>query len=82
MDTYIREPRPAVIGARVTRRDRQLLELAAEARGATLSAYIADVATRAARRDLLGAGEARQEEARETLRQDGLLAREGAERQR
>ncbi len=80
MGTYIREARPAVIGARVTRRDRQLLELAAEARGATLSAYIADVATRAARRDLLSAGEARQDEARETLQQGGLLVREGTER--
>ena len=52
MTTYIQPRREAVIGGRVTTADRALLEAAAAARGTTLSRYLAEVATRAARRDL------------------------------
>jgi len=50
--TYITPRREAVIGSRVTASDRALLEAAAAARGTTLSRYVAEVATRAARREL------------------------------
>ncbi len=51
---YISPQRRAVIAGRVTTADRALLEAAAAARGTTLSRYLAEVATQAARRDLLG----------------------------
>lgn len=47
-------PRNAFVAARVTARDRELVELAARAAGVSLSTYVAEAATRAARRDLLG----------------------------
>ena len=50
---YISPQRRAVIAGRVTASDRALLEAAAAARGTTLSRYVAEVATRAARRELL-----------------------------
>ncbi len=52
MSTYLYPPRETTVTARVTRADRRLLEAAAEARRATISAYVADAAMRAARRDL------------------------------
>jgi uncharacterized protein (DUF1778 family) len=52
---YLIERREWTVSARVTGAHRKLLEAAAAARGAqSLSAYIAEVATEAARRDLVG----------------------------
>lgn len=53
MLSYIIPYRRETVAARVTREDRRLLEAAAAARGATLSSYIAEVATQAARVELL-----------------------------
>ena len=50
---YVRPRLEAVIAARITAADRRLVEAAAAARGATLSAWVADIATRAARKELL-----------------------------
>ncbi len=50
---YVRPRLEATIAARLTDADRRLVEAAAAARGATLSAWLADAATATARRELL-----------------------------
>ena len=54
---YIQPVRESTVTARLTLADRRLLELAAATREATISAFVAEAAIRAARRDLLRAGE-------------------------
>ena len=49
-----REAREVTVTARLTRRDRELLHVAARAADASLSSYVAEAAMRAARRELLG----------------------------
>ena len=57
MDTYITPIRDAVIGGRVTAADRALLKAAAAAKQTTLSKFVAEAATRAARWELRLQGE-------------------------
>lgn len=52
MPDYIAPAREAKVTARVTPRDRRLIERAAEEAGVTVSAYVADRVTRSARMDL------------------------------
>ncbi len=64
MENYLKARRGTTVSARLTVADRRLLEAAAAERGApSLSAYVAQVATEAARRDLLGVDRREQAEA-------------------
>ena len=64
MENYLKARRGTTVSARLTVADRRLLEAAAAKRGApSLSAYLAQVATEAARRDLLGGDRSEQAEA-------------------
>jgi len=49
---YIRDNRSKFVTARLTPEDVRLVRAAAASRGASLSSYMADAATKAARRDL------------------------------
>ena len=55
-----REAREAPLFARVTRADQALIRAAAEAEGLSVSSYVAEVATQAARRDLFRTNEQEQ----------------------
>jgi uncharacterized protein (DUF1778 family) len=59
---YVQPRREATVTARLTAGDRRLVEAAAAARSATVSAYVADAVTRAARCELLTAAAAEREE--------------------
>jgi uncharacterized protein (DUF1778 family) len=50
---YIQPARTSTVAGRLSRADRRLVEAAAAARETTISAYVAQTVTRAARRDLL-----------------------------
>lgn len=64
---YVQPTRNQTVTARVTRGDRRLLQAAAAARETTVSRYVAQVATEAARRDLLAT---RGDQASEKVRQE------------
>ena len=62
--TYITPLRESFVGGRVTAMDRALVKAAAAARGTTLSRFVAEAATQAARRELLKAAKTRPEQDR------------------